>query len=319
MLVKPVVFGFNPQTSQTNVFQSQVFLESKIVYDTAVRELESVYRMYVDEGVAVEVFESSNPLTPDAIFPNSVSTFSASMLGQKNPVAILHPMHDENRRAERSPELITFFESLGYQILDDLLKYEAGGMALEGTGSVVMDHVHKIAYCALSKRSDLKVAQVYADMIGYRLEAFNTRDENNLPVYHTDLVMNINTGFAELCSPVIVDDDRARILKSLRDTGRDVVEHNMRQFNSFCGNSLEVRNQKGEKLFSTSTKAHKARSSKQNEIILRHVDRIIHTKLRMIERVGGGSDRCLTQELHGLDGRPVPSRKSENFFTTFSK
>lgn len=317
MLVKPVVFGFNPQTSQTNVFQSQVFLESEQVYKTALRELESVYRMYADEGVAVEVFESANPLTPDAIFPNSVSTFAGEVFKSKTPVAVLHPMNDENRRAERSPELIGFFKNLGYHVIDDLLKYEAQGLALEGTGSVVMDHVNKIAYCALSKRSNLKIAQAYAEMIGYRLEAFDTLDEG-VPVYHTDLVMNINTGFAEVCSPVIVEKDRARILKSLRDTGRDVIEHNMRQFKSFCGNSLEVRNARGEKLFSTSTRAHKARSSKQNEIILRHVDKIIHTKLRMIERVGGGSDRCLTQELHGLDQLPPPSRKPENFFRTLA-
>lgn len=300
MLVKPAVFEFNPETSATNAFQLKVELTSSQTYTAAMRELEAVYHMYVDNGVAVEIFESTNPFTPDAIFPNCVSTFPGKVFGQKKPVAVLHPMNDCNRIAERSLRLIDFFKNLGYDINDELLKYEAKGKALEGTGSVVMDHVNKIAYCALSKRTHIDVAEAFAQMIGYELETFETQDDKGKPVYHTDLVMNINTGFSEVAGAVIVEEDRARILGSLRGTGRDVIDLNMRQFKAFCGNSLEVRAWPDNKLFSTSTKSFKAHSPEQIALIESHVDKIVHTKIRMIERVGGGSDRCLTQELHGL-------------------
>ncbi len=312
MLVKPAVFEFNAETSETNVFQLRVDLTPGQTFQSAMKELENVYRMYVDNGVSVEVFESRDRGTPDAIFPNCISTFPGSVFKQSKPVAVLHPMSAKNRIAERSDELVTFFKNLGYDINDELLSFEAKNSALEGTGSVVMDHVNKIAYCALSKRSHPDVAKIFADMIGYKIEFFDTADEKGKPVYHTDLIMNINTGFSCVAMPVIAEKDRARILASLIETGRDVIELDGREFKAFCGNSLEVRNDKNEKIFSTSTKSYKALLQPQLDVIQKHVLKIIHTKIRMVERVGGGSKRCLTQELHGLDA----VSKSSNLFKT---
>jgi hypothetical protein len=312
MLVKPAVFEFNPETSETNVFQLRVDLTPLQTYQSAMKELENVYKMYTDNGVGVELFESRDCGTPDAIFPNCVSTFPGSVFGQAKPVAVLHPMSAKNRIAERSEELVTFFKNLGYDINDELLSFEARNMALEGTGSVVMDHVNKIAYCALSKRTHPDAAKAFGDMIKYKVEMFDTADEKGKPVYHTDLIMNINTGFSCVAMPVIAEKDRARILSSLIEAGRDVVKLDMREFKAFCGNSLEVRNNKGEMIFSTSTKSFKALLQPQIEMIQKHVAKIIHTKIRMVERVGGGSKRCLTQELHGLDA----VSKSSNLFRT---
>jgi hypothetical protein len=315
MLVKPAIFEFNPQTSVTNAFQSKVTLSPDQTYQAALKNLNDLYKVYKEHGISVEIFESIDKTTPDAIFPNCVSTFPGSVFEQEKPVAILHPMHHPNRRAERSEALIQFFRGLGYTIIDDLLKYEAQGLALEGTGSVVMDHLNKIAYCALSPRSDLVVAQDFADMIGYRLETFITKND----IYHTDLIMNICSGFSEVALPVIVSEDQPRILKSLRDRREDVIQLNERQFNAFCGNSLEIRNDEGNKFFSTSTRALKARTPEQVAIIEKHVSEIIHAKVRMVERVGGGSDRCLTQELHGLPPAPSLDNKLENLSITASR
>jgi hypothetical protein len=319
MLVKPAVFTFNPQTSTTNVFQSKVQLSAEQTYARAMQELEDVYHMYRAHDISVEVFASGDRETPDAIFPNCVSTFPGHVFGQSKPVAVLHPMLEPNRRAERSPAFVQFFKDLGYDVVDDLLSYEEKGLALEGTGSVVMDHVNKVAYCALSPRSHLKVAETFADLISYRLQPFNTIGTKGEPVYHTDLVMNIGTDYAQVSTPVIKPEDQGRIVNSLRDTGRDVMELNRRQFGAFCGNSLEVRNVRNEKFFSTSTRAYKALSSAERERIESHVSKIIHAKVRMIERVGGGSDRCLTQELHGLDADPEPVNRFENVLITVPK
>ncbi len=314
MLVKPAVFEFNPETSETNVFQLRVDLTPDQTFKSAMAELGNVYKMYTDNNVAVEIFESRDRGTPDAIFPNCISTFPGAVFGQSKPVAVLHPMSAKNRIAERSDAFVTFFKNLGYDINDELLAFESKNMALEGTGSVVMDHVNRIAYCGLSKRSHPDVAKAFADLIGYRLETFETADEKGKAVYHTDLIMNINTGFSCVATPVIVEKDHPRIVGSLKEAGRDVIELDGREFKAFCGNSLEVRNTAGDKLFSTSTKSFKALLQPQLDVINRHVSKIIHTKIRMVERVGGGSKRCLTQELHGLDA----VSKSSNLFKTDS-
>ena len=42
---------------------------------------------------------------------------------------------------------------------------------LEGTGSLVLDRVHHVAYVALSERSDLGMAQRWASMLDYKVRA----------------------------------------------------------------------------------------------------------------------------------------------------
>jgi|AntRauMFilla1563_2_1112583.scaffolds.fasta_scaffold257564_1 hypothetical protein len=44
---------------------------------------------------------------------------------------------------------------------------DAAPKYLEGTGSLVLDHIGKIAYVAISERSDVKLAEHWADKLGF--------------------------------------------------------------------------------------------------------------------------------------------------------
>jgi hypothetical protein len=47
---------------------------------------------------------------------------------------------------------------------------------LEGTGSLVLDRVHHVAYVALSERSDLATAQRWAGILDYKVRAHTDTD-----------------------------------------------------------------------------------------------------------------------------------------------
>ena len=64
-------------------------------------------------------------------------------------------MLTENRRAERDPEIIAYLESkLAIQQIKDFTAAEDVNAIVEGTGSIVFDHIHKIAYACLSERTE---------------------------------------------------------------------------------------------------------------------------------------------------------------------
>ncbi len=300
-LIEVAAFAFNPQTAKSNRYQHNG-VASDVIHKAAMQEWNGLKGLYDGHNIEISVFRNEDPDVPDAIYPNSVSTFPAGVLGDR-PVAVLHPMLEENRRRERSPELVKFFEEQGYMINDSLLHHEQHGRALEGTGSVVMDHENKIAYCALSARSHADVAREYADLIGYELVVFDTHDaETGLPVYHTDLLLYIGSGYAGICGDCIVEKDRARVLESL-SRHRDLVNLSMDQLHSYAGNAIEIENRKGEKYLAMSSRAFGSLSAEQKAIIESCGVKIIHTALDTIENTGGGSARCLSQEQNGF--KPV--------------
>ena len=48
----------------------------------------------------------------------------------------------------------------------DLSAYEKDGRFLEGTGSLVLDRIHRIAYISRSERSDIDLAHLWAKKMG---------------------------------------------------------------------------------------------------------------------------------------------------------
>ena len=78
----------------------------------------------------------------------------------------------------------------------DYSAFQDEGGCLEGTGSLVLDHLNKIAYVSLSNRSNPKVIQRFADDFSYEPVTFTSIDSNGQPIYHTNVMMCIGTGFA---------------------------------------------------------------------------------------------------------------------------
>lgn len=299
LMIKPDVFGFNSETCRTNHYQRREQGSDELVYDKAMKEFDGLYKLYQQHNIDVKIFENHDKLALDAIFPNSFSTFPSHVFWEegKEHYTILHPMLDLSRRRERSDELVKFFtDKLGYKIKADLSHWEQQNRALEGTGSVVMDHVNKVAYCGLSERSNEKIAVEFAKLIGYDLVTFRTRDHHGIPIYHTDLVMYVGSGYIGICADCIHEEDRDRVLERAGHFHK-IVRLAMGQLRSFCGNAVEMRNKKGQKFLAMSYSAFAAMLPEQKNIIAGQGVQIIHADISTIEKNGGGSVRCMTQEL----------------------
>jgi hypothetical protein len=65
-------------------------------------------------------------------------------------------MYAENRRLERKIDIFSPLQdhNIHPKLLKDYSNFEQAGKFLEGTGSMVLDRANKIAYVALSPRSN---------------------------------------------------------------------------------------------------------------------------------------------------------------------
>ncbi len=287
LMIEPAVFYLNPETQETNVYQVDEQESHEKTFAKALKEFRDYRDCLVEHGITVTTFKGIKDC-PDHLFPNWASTGPHGNL-------VLYPMLSANRSAERITRITNKLEKY-YNLTLDLREAEEEGHALESTGSLVMDHVNRIAYAGLSDRTDQDLVQYWAKARGYTLHTFNTTSHAGKPVYHTDLVMHIGTNYAGICSSCIEEDDRARIVGQLKET-HDVVEFDNTQLQAFCGNSLEVRDGEGRYVLAMSKSAQATLHPAQTEKILSHMHTIIGTDIPTIERYGGGSARCLMMEL----------------------
>ena len=128
------------------------------------------------------------PAKPDAIFPNNWVSF------HRDGTVVLYPMLAPNRRCERREEIIEQVVRDGAFRVSrtvDLTHREAERKYLEGTGSLVLDRAHRVAYACLSPRTDLDVLGEFAQQLDYELVTFEALDGAGRAVYHTNVVMAI--------------------------------------------------------------------------------------------------------------------------------
>jgi len=179
----------------------------------------------------------------------------------------------------------------------DLTHHEGGGKFLEGTGSLVLDRAHRIAYACVSPRTDLDVLGDFAQQLDYDLVAFEAADANGAPIYHTNVLMCIGARFAAICPDCIRADERGAVLDSLRRTGHQLVELSMEQLAAFAGNMLELRSSHGTVVAMSQT-ALDSLSAQQRATIERLGGPIVAAAIPTIETLGGGSVRCMLAEIH---------------------
>ena len=288
-MVRPAKFAFNPQTASTNSFQSPNISD---VQAQALAEFDAVAAQLKAAGIHTETVndDAAAPL-PDSIFPNN--WFSTHPSG----VMILYPMLSENRRAERKAEIINHLRTAHkYNVVKDLALHENEGRFLEGTGSIVFDHVTGIAYAGISPRTDRDVLLEVCDTLGYIPFVFLATDRNNQPVYHTNVVMSIGPSIAVCCFDAILDEnDRQGLWTLLSKSGKTVVPISLAQMESFAGNMLFICNG-ANNFVAVSSTAWDSLSENQKSIITQHATPII-AKIPTIEKHGGGSIRCMLAEL----------------------
>jgi hypothetical protein len=303
LMVEPVRFRFNEQTGQSNTFQSAPSVsEAQAIAEAAIQEHRSLRDLLVSNGVHVTVVRCDDR-TPDAPFCNNwFSTHPAVEVrdgtGTRHAPAtlVLYPLLAPNRRLERRSDLIAMLRTK-YPRVVDLSGYEREARFLESTGSLCLDDANRVAYAALSPRTDHALVEHFGRELGYRIEAFTASDAHGTPYYHTNVMMFIGHGVAGVTLEAIDSvDERGRVERSLVAGGLRVIPITREQAAEFCGNVLSLTNDRGEALFVMSAAAHRALTSEQLAALSAN-GRVLCSELSAFERVGGGSARCLIAEL----------------------
>ena len=295
-MVRPARFGCNPQTAESNAFQAKPeLLAGQDLQGVALREFHGLAEALDRAGLEVLVApDSEQPAKPDAIFPNNWVSF------HHDGTVALYPMLAPNRRWERRDEILQqVVRNGGFRVSRtvDLTHRESEDKYLEGTGSVVLDRIHRVAYACSSPRTDLDVLGEFAQQLDYELMTFDAVDAGGAAIYHTNVLMAIGTGFAVVCSESILNDaHRAAVLSKLGATGHTIVEITAAQMGQFAGNILELAAPKG-RLIALSTTALGCLSAAQRRALESQAT-LIPTEIPTIERIGGGGVRCMLAEIH---------------------
>ncbi len=163
---------------------------------------------------------------------------------------------------------------------------------------MVLDRVNRIAYACLSSRTQLDPLGDFAQRMDYEVVAFNALDRNGVSIYHTNVLMNIGEKVAVVCDEAIPDSEqRAAVLKRLRETGHEVILLSYDQLEAFAGNMLELRTAKGERAVAMSERAYASLTDEQRERFEQN-GRLIVSNIDTIENSAGGSVRCMLAEVH---------------------
>lgn len=289
MMMEPADFYSNPQTMETNTYQAENDRPAADINAQAIREFRAFRDTLVEHGVIVTTALGQKGCPDDIYCNNWVSTHADDKM-------VLYPMLADNRRLERRAELIALLKQT-YDVALDISAEELDGRFLESTGSLGIDRVNKVIYCALSPRTNEDLARKAAAALGCEIEFFRTKNHAGVPVYHTDVLMFFGTGYIGCCTETIIPEDRERIVARIQKT-HELVDLTMEQMRAFSGNALEVRGTNDNKMLVMSSSGHGALRDDQRDQILKYVTKIVHSDLTTIEKYGGGSARCMLLELH---------------------
>lgn len=293
-MVRPANFGFNDETAKSNAFQTNDPSNTKKeIKQMAREEFDAFVAKLRNHGVNVIVGEDSDePKKPDAVFPNNWVTF------HDNGLVITYPMFAPARRREIDDRFLQQigedFEIIGRVHLEN---FEKKNLFLEGTGSMIFDRVHQIAYACLSPRTDAKLFEKFCNVVSCKPVAFESVDGNGQQIYHTNVMMAMGDTFVVICLDTIRDKaDLKKLKKVFKKTKKEIINISIDQMLSFAGNMLQVENADGKTFLVMSEQAYQSLTEAQIAQIERHTN-ILYSPIPTIETYGGGSARCMMAEV----------------------
>ena len=300
LMIRPVQFAFNPQTAVNNAFQVaspwSTPTNESLIHTQALEEFDRFVGVLHQQGpLDVTVLQDPpHPSTPDSIFPNNWISF------HPDGVVCLYPMFAVNRRQERKPTVLQqLTRNFIIKRTIDLTDFERDNLFLEGTGSMVLDREHKIAYACLSPRTEATVLKAFCEEMGYEAVVFKAVDDEGRAIYHTNVMMSVAENFVVICLQSIADGrERQGVLEKIQQTDKEIIEISLEQVKEFAGNVLQVRSSSatGERLLVMSSRAYASFTQDQMRR-LTAFSRVLHAPLTTIETYGGGSARCMLAEL----------------------
>ena len=290
LMVRPAQFGFNPETSSSNSFQNKMEFES--VSEVALKEFDSVVEQLRNVGIDVLVSQSDDLLAPDCIFPNNCfSTHEQNKL-------FIYPMMAANRQRERNGNmLVDLTNNFEVNEIQDYSKYEEEFLYLEGTGSIVFDHLQKIAFAIRSPRTDEVVFIAVCYALNYTPFFFTCMDAYKKPIYHTNVIMNMGLGYVLYYEDGIIDSlEKSKLLQFFKEGNLEAISISWNQVQHFCGNMLQLQNKEGKLFTICSTSAYQNLTIEQKGLISKRSNFLV-VDIPMIEKIGGGSIRCMLAEV----------------------
>jgi hypothetical protein len=298
-MLRPKHFGYNDQTAENNTFQEDDgTLSASEISERALAEFDGLVALLRNNGIKVDVIEDSDaPVKPDAIFPNN--WFSTHQDG----TLITYPMFSASRRHERRVDLVDLFSEqytvskhYSFEVYEEYEQY------LEGTGSLVLDRVHRVLYACISKRTEMSLVEKFCVVREYKPVTFHAIHDGQA-VYHTNVVMALGEKYVVICLDSIPDvNERDRLIASFKSTNKEVVEITQEQMAAFAGNMIQLATVEGP-VCVMSEQAYKSLTQTQITQLERH-NRIIYAPVYTIEKYGGGSARCMIAE-NFLNSRTV--------------
>ena len=294
LMVRPACFYADPQTVATNAFQQVTDEDPAALLQLAQAEFDAAVTVLRGAGLGVLTIDApAHADTPDALYPNNwFSTHTDGTL-------VLYPMASVNRRRERLPDIATYLTKDTRRVIRrtvDLTALEAESLYVEGTGSLVIDHDAKLAYAALSSRTDQVSVEQVCMLLDLQPILFHAYDEKRQAIYHTNVLMALGETLAIVASDLIAAQDRSRVLEALAGSGKVLLEISPSQVAQFAGKGLFLRSTQGDPLLALSARAWRSFSKPQQALIQAHATPVLPDVLT-IERVGGGGIRCMLAEV----------------------
>ncbi|MEM6316940.1 MAG: arginine deiminase-related protein [Bacteroidota bacterium] len=294
LMIRPSNFGFNFDTAPNNAFQeNDPSLSREAIKAAAVEEFDAFVEKLRAVGINVVVYqERPGAISTDSVFPNN--WFSCHSEG----LLVTYPMFSPIRRAERQEEVIELMQDqFNIKTHIRLEKWEKSDQYLEGTGSMILDRQHQLAYACRSVRTNEELMDQFCYFMCYEKVLFDATDANGLPIYHTNVMMALGTDFVVICLATINDaEQKALLLAHFERTRKTVIDITLSQMASFAGNMLQVKNKQGESYLIMSEQAYQSLTAEQVATIKSHSN-ILYSDLKVIETYGGGSARCMMAEV----------------------
>ena len=295
MMIRPAAFDYNSQTAASNRMQAAPVPGTGSAATLAMAEFDTAVMALGNAGVQVcVVADEAVPAKPDAVFPNNWVSWHT------DGTVVLYPMQARNRRLERRRDILeSVAERCGYHIgrVLDLSGFEEQGRYLEGTGSLVLDHVGRQAFACRSSRTDETLVRHWADSLGYHPVVFDALDAAGAPFYHTNVMLSIGCRVAVVAADSIVPADRERVLAALDAGSRESIPIDAAAVAGFAGNMLELLGAGGRRVFALSARAARVLPQAARARLAAGTDELLPLSIPTIERLGGGSVRCMLAEV----------------------
>ena len=293
-VVRPAAFTFNPETEASNKFQQAPDSPAPDVQASALSEFDTFVKILRANDIEVACLSDTlHPATPDSIFPNNWVTF------HEGGRVVLYPMQAQNRRLETKKGFLrSLVDGFGVEFTSilDLRYYAEEGKYLEGTGSMVFDHINRVAWVCLSNRSYPEPLEEVCHFLGYTSLPFRAMDVSGFPIYHTNVMMSVGEDYAIICEEAVHEADRMRVMDTLRSIREHIISITHEQMAAFAGNILQIRNKKGDKVLLMSKSAYESFDEDQRKT-LGEESILLTVAIPTIEGIGGGSIRCMVAEL----------------------